>query len=109
MESFNALFAELIDREAADLTADERESLIYYYASLNLAERMPVDTEPRRWCDMATTVARISYMLSRVPRLGDPGTSPQIVQWIRDQESASLNSYQRARLSPMPGGAERFR
>lgn len=106
MERYAIPFAQLIDREAADLTADERESLEYYYAALNLAEGVSADSAARRWCEMATTVGRIAYMLDRVPKTGDPGTNAAILDWLHAQQGAGLNSYQRARLRSLPGGAE---
>lgn len=109
METIDALFAPLLDREAAHLTADERESLEYFYAALNLSEELPADTAARRWCEMATTLGRISHMLGRMPRSGDPGTNPQILRWVAAQKDQPLNSYQRARLRGMPGGTALLR
>lgn len=108
MEPYAVPFAQLIDRDG-DLTADERESLTYYYASVNLAEGVPADSEARRWCDMASTVGRIAHMLGRLPIPGDPGVTSQIADWIQQQLAADLNSYQRARLSALPGWTERVR
>ena len=105
MESYATRFAALIDREDDDLTADERDSLSYYYASVNLADGLPENSEPRRWCAMASTVGRIAHMLGRLPRTGDPGITPQIADWIDSQLRTALNSYQRARLASLPGGA----
>ncbi|GAA2895243.1 hypothetical protein GCM10010455_17970 [Microbacterium esteraromaticum] len=106
MEPFAIRFAELANRELSDLDTDERESLDFYYASVNLTEGLPADSAPRRWCTMATTVARLSHMLGGLPRSGDPGVTPQITQWIEQQRSAHLNSFQRARLRSFPGGVE---
>lgn len=104
MEPYDTAFAALIDCDPADLDADERESLNFYYASVNLAEGLSSESPPRRWCKMATTVGRIAHMLGRLPQSGDPGATPQILAWIEDQKHASLNSYQRARLNSFPGG-----
>jgi len=107
VEDYSAPFIELIDRDVSDLSADDRESLEYYYASVNLAQGLPADSPPRRWCLMAQEVERIAYMLGRVPRSGDPGTTPQIVAWINAQRGAPLNSYQQVRLRSLPGGFAR--
>jgi len=104
MENFAAPFIELIDREPADLSADEADSLEYYYASVNLAEGVPADSARRRWCLMAQNVGRLSRMLRRLPRSGDPGATPEILAWISAQHGESLTSYQRARLRSLPGG-----
>lgn len=104
VENYSAPFIELIDRDASDLSADDRESLEYYYASVNLAEGLPADSRPRRWCLMAQNVERIAHMLGRVPQFGDPGITPQIDAWINAQRGAPLNSYQQARLRSLPGG-----
>lgn len=97
-------YAALIDCEPGDLTADQRSSLEYYYASVNVSEGLPVDTGPRRWCVMAQDVARVAHMLGRVPEAGDPGATAAILEWISLQRGAPLNGYQRARLAEFPGG-----
>lgn len=103
MESYAAPFIELIDREPIDLTPDERESLEYYYASVNIAEGMPAESGPRRWCLMAQSVERVAHMLGRVPQVGDPGATPEILTWIAAQRGTPLNRFQRARLGSLPG------
>lgn len=97
-------YAALIDCEPCALTADERSSLEYYYASVNIAEGLPVDTGPRHWCLMTQNVARVAHMLGRVPEAGDPGATAAILEWIAEQHGALLNGYQRARLDDFPGG-----
>lgn len=104
MELYAAPFAALCDREPIDLSADERESLDYYYASVNVAEGLPADSPQRRWCLMAQNVGRIANMLERLPQTGDSGATPEILAWIETQRGAPLNSYQRARLRSLPGG-----
>lgn len=108
MEDYSAPFSELTDREVGDLSADDRDSLEYYYASVNLAEGLPADSPPRRWCLMAQDVGRIAHMLGRVPQLGDPGATPAILAWINAQRWRTLNGYQRARLRSLPGGSALF-
>lgn len=103
MESYAARFIELIDREPIDLTSDEYESVEYYYASVNIAEGVPADSGPRRWCLMAQNVGRVAHMLGRVPQVGDPGATPEILTWIAAQRGTPLNTFQRARLHAMPG------
>lgn len=103
MEDYAAPFIELIDREPVDLTPDERDSLEYYYASVNIAEGLPADSDPRHWCLMAQNVGRVAHMLGRIPHLGDPGATPAILEWIAEQPMAHLNGYQRARLAALPG------
>ncbi|AXL10732.1 hypothetical protein DXT68_00170 [Microbacterium foliorum] len=53
---------------------------------------------------MAQNVGRVAHMLGRLPVSGDPGATPVILEWIRFQATATLNSYQRARLGSFPGG-----
>lgn len=102
MEDYLAPFIQLIDREPADLSADERDSLDYVYAAVNIAEGLPPDSPQRRWCLMAQNVGRVAHMLGRPPRAGDPGATPEILRWIAAQRDASLNGYQRARLAALP-------
>lgn len=102
MEEYAAPFTDLIDREPFDLTPDERESLEFYYASINIAEGLPVDSAPRRWCLMAHNVVRVAHMLGRLPQAGDPGATPEILAWIAEQRAASLNAFQRAWLGALP-------
>ena len=104
MEDYAAQFIALIEREPADLSTDDADSLEYYYASVNLAEGLPADSVPRRWCLMAQNAGRVSRMLGRLPQPGDPGATPEILAWISEQSGKSLNSYQRARLCSLPGG-----
>lgn len=103
MEDYAAPFAALTDREPCDLTADERASLDYHYASLNLAEGLPAVWPSQRWCLMAQNVGRVAHMLGRRPQSGDPGATPEILAWIDEQRVTQLNGYQRARLAAMPG------
>ncbi|WP_152642453.1 hypothetical protein [Microbacterium sp. SA39] len=103
MEDYPASFLALIDREPADLTPYDRESLEYIYASINLAEGLPADSPPRVWCLMAQSVGRIAHMLGRLPQAGDPGATAEILAWVAAQDPESLNGYQRARLSCLPG------
>jgi len=103
MEDYAAPFAALIDREPADLTPDERASLDYYYASLNLAEGLPAVWPSQRWCLVAQNVGRVAHMLGRLPQPGDLGATPEVLAWIAEQRGASLNGYQRARLATLPG------
>lgn len=97
-------FAELVDREPADLSADERESLEYHYAAVNIADGLPADSPSRQWCAMVQNVGRIAHMLGRLPRMGDPGATTEILAWIDEQPRSPLNGYQRARLASLPGG-----
>lgn len=97
-------FTALAERESADLSPDERDALEYYYAALNVAEGLEADTQPRRWCVMAQNVGTISHMLGRIPAAGDPGAIPEILSWIREQGTSSLNAFQRASLRSVPGG-----
>lgn len=103
MEDFATPFIALIDRVPADLSADERECLEYYFASVNIAEGLSADTVPRAWCLIAQIVGRIAHMLGGLPKPGDPGATPEILEWIRAQSRGTLNTYQRARLAALPG------
>lgn len=103
MEDYAAPFIELIDREPIDLTLEEHDSLEFYYASVNIAEGMPADSDPRLWCLMARNVGRVAHMLGRIPQLGDPGATPAILEWIAEQGRTELNAFQRARLLTLPG------
>jgi len=103
MKNYATSFIELIDRESIDLSADDRDSLNYYYASVNIAEGLPVDSPERRWCAMAQDVGRIAHMLGRLPRSGDPGATAEIVEWISKQSVETLNAFQRAWLGSLPG------
>lgn len=103
MENLSTSFLELIDREPIDLTPDERDCLEYHYASVNIAQGLPADSHPRRWCLMAQSVGRVVHMLGRPPEAGDPGVTPEILTWIAEQSTSPLNSYQRAWLNALPG------
>lgn len=105
MEDYAAPFAALIDSEPCDLSADERASLDYYYASVTIAEGLPAMWPSQRWCLMAQDVGRVAHMLGHLPQFGDPGATPAILAWIEEQCVAQLNSYQRARLASLPGGS----
>lgn len=103
MQTHPSSFHELAQREPADLTADERESLEYYYASVNLAEGLPAEGNIRRWCQALHDVARVAHLLGRIPKPGDPGATPEIIEWIDVQRRTRLTSYQRAKFRALPG------
>lgn len=85
----------LADRELDDLTLDDRESLEYHYAAINLAAGLPADTEPRRWC---VTIRAAEQWVE-----GNPCSAPRpwILSWIDEQASLRRCGYQRARIAAL--------
>lgn len=100
------LFTALAEREPADLSPDERESLEYFYAAVNIAEGRDPDSPARRWCAMAQNVGRVAHMLGRMPQPGDPGATVEILEWVNEQRVASLNVYQHSWFASIPRGRD---
>ncbi|WP_231924901.1 hypothetical protein [Microbacterium sp. TPU 3598] len=94
--------AHLLHRPEDTFTADEQASVACLLAFFEEMDGVGPLTEDHLWCRNARDVEVFARRLQRLPIARDDAPET-LLSWLNVQQSADLNSFQRARLEAIPG------